>query len=407
MAKVGEEKLSAQQLIALEEKYGAHNYHPLDVVITRASGVWVWDVEGNRYLDFLAAYSAVNQGHCHPKIVEALKAQAERVTLTSRAFRNDQLGPLCQQLSELTGFAKFLPMNSGAEAVETAIKAARKWGYTVKGVPRDKAEIIAFEGNFHGRTTTIVGFSTEEQYRYGFGPFTPGFRVVPYGDLEAVASAINQNTVAVLVEPIQGEGGIIVPPSGYLKGLRELTQKHGVLLVVDEIQSGLGRTGKLFAYEHEGIRPDIVIIGKALGGGCVPISGILADDEVMGVFRPGDHGSTFGGNPLACAVARVALKVLVEEGMIENSARLGDYFLERLRAIASPHVKEVRGKGLWIGVELVPEAGGARRFCESLQKEGLLCKETHVNTIRFAPPLVITKDELDWALERIAKVLTS
>lgn len=407
MAKVGEEKLSAQQLIALEEKYGAHNYHPLDVVITRASGVWVWDVEGNRYLDFLAAYSAVNQGHCHPKIVEALKAQAERVTLTSRAFRNDQLGPLCQQLSELTGFAKFLPMNSGAEAVETAIKAARKWGYTVKGVPRDKAEIIAFEGNFHGRTTTIVGFSTEEQYREGFGPFTPGFRVVPYGDLEAVASAINQNTVAVLVEPIQGEGGIIVPPAGYLKGLRELTQKHGVLLVVDEIQSGLGRTGKLFAYEHEGIRPDIVIIGKALGGGCVPISGILADDEVMGVFRPGDHGSTFGGNPLACAVARVALKVLVEEGMIENSARLGDYFLERLRAIASPHVKEVRGKGLWIGVELVPEAGGARRFCEALQKEGLLCKETHVNTIRFAPPLVITRDELDWALERIAKVLTS
>lgn len=407
MAKVGEEKLSAQQLIALEEKYGAHNYHPLDVVITRASGVWVWDVEGNRYLDFLAAYSAVNQGHCHPKIVEALKAQAERVTLTSRAFRNDQLGPLCQQLSELTGFARFLPMNSGAEAVETAIKAARKWGYTVKGVPRDQAEIIAFEGNFHGRTTTIVGFSTEEQYREGFGPFTPGFRVVPYGDLEAVASAINQNTVAVLVEPIQGEGGIIVPPAGYLKGLRELTQKHGVLLVVDEIQSGLGRTGKLFAYEHEGIRPDIVIIGKALGGGCVPISGILADDEVMGVFRPGDHGSTFGGNPLACAVARVALKVLVEEGMIENSARLGDYFLERLRAIASPHVKEVRGKGLWIGVELVPEAGGARRFCEALQKEGLLCKETHVNTIRFAPPLVITRDELDWALERIAKVLTS
>ncbi|MFN3414192.1 MAG: ornithine--oxo-acid transaminase, partial [Thermoanaerobaculum sp.] len=390
-----------------EEKYGAHNYHPLDVVITRASGVWVWDVGGNRYLDFLAAYSAVNQGHCHPKIVEALKAQADRVTLTSRAFRNDQLGPLCQQLSELTGFAKFLPMNSGAEAVETAIKAARKWGYTVKGVPRDQAEIIAFEGNFHGRTTTIVGFSTEEQYREGFGPFTPGFRVVPYGNLEAVAAAINENTVAVLVEPIQGEGGIIVPPAGYLKGLRELTQKHRVLLVVDEIQSGLGRTGKLFAYEHEGIRPDIIIIGKALGGGCVPISGILADDEVMGVFRPGDHGSTFGGNPLACAVARVALRVLVEEGMIANSARLGDYFLEKLRAMPSLHVKEVRGKGLWIGVELVPEAGGARRFCEALQKEGLLCKETHVNTIRFAPPLVITKEELDWALERIAKVLAS
>jgi len=399
--------LSAQELIALEEKYGAHNYHPLDVVITRASGVWVWDVEGNKYLDFLAAYSAVNQGHCHPKIVAALKEQADRVTLTSRAFRNDQLGPLCQQLCELTGFARFLPMNSGAEAVETAIKAARKWAYTVKGVPKDSAEIIAFEGNFHGRTTTIVSFSTEEQYREGFGPFTPGFRIVPYGDLDAVAAAINQHTAAVLVEPIQGEGGIIVPPAGFLAGLRELTAKHRVLLMVDEIQSGLGRTGKLFAYEHEGVRPDVVIIGKALGGGCVPISGILADDEVMGVFRPGDHGSTFGGNPLACAVARVALQVLVEEGMVENSARLGSYFLEKLRQIPSRHVKEVRGKGLWIGVELLPEAGGARRFCEALQKQGLLCKETHVNTIRFAPPLVITKEEVDWALERIAKVLAA
>jgi ornithine--oxo-acid transaminase len=399
--------LSAQELIALEEKYGAHNYHPLDVVITRASGVWVWDVEGNKYLDFLAAYSAVNQGHCHPKIVAALKEQADRVTLTSRAFRNDQLGPLCQQLCELTGFARFLPMNSGAEAVETAIKAARKWAYTVKGVPKDSAEIIAFEGNFHGRTTTIVSFSTEEQYREGFGPFTPGFRIVPYGDLDAVAAAINEHTAAVLVEPIQGEGGIIVPPAGFLAGLRELTAKHRVLLMVDEIQSGLGRTGKLFAYEHEGVRPDVVIIGKALGGGCVPISGILADDEVMGVFRPGDHGSTFGGNPLACAVARVALQVLVEEGMVENSARLGSYFLEKLRQIPSRHVKEVRGKGLWIGVELLPEAGGARRFCEALQKQGLLCKETHVNTIRFAPPLVITKEEVDWALERIAKVLAA
>jgi len=399
--------LSAQELIALEEKYGAHNYHPLDVVITRASGVWVWDVEGNKYLDFLAAYSAVNQGHCHPKIVAALKEQADRVTLTSRAFRNDQLGPLCQQLCELTGFARFLPMNSGAEAVETAIKAARKWAYTVKGVPKDSAEIIAFEGNFHGRTTTIVSFSTEEQYREGFGPFTPGFRIVPYGDLDAVAAAINQHTAAVLVEPIQGEGGIIVPPAGFLAGLRELTAKHRVLLMVDEIQSGLGRTGKLFAYEHEGVRPDVVIIGKALGGGCVPISGILADDEVMGVFRPGDHGSTFGGNPLACAVARVALQVLVEEGMVENSARLGSYFLEKLRQIPSRHVKEVRGKGLWIGVELLPEAGGARGFCEALQKQGLLCKETHVNTIRFAPPLVITKEEVDWALERIAKVLAA
>lgn len=401
----GEKHLSAKELIALEEKHGAHNYHPLDVVITRASGVWVWDVEGNRYLDFLAAYSAVNQGHCHPKIVAALKEQAERVTLTSRAFRNDQLGPLCQQLSELSGFSRFLPMNTGAEAVETAIKAARKWGYTVKGVPKDQAEIIVFQGNFHGRTTTIVSFSTEEQYREGFGPFTPGFRILPYGDLAAVEAALTDNTVAVLVEPIQGEGGIIVPPAGFLKGLRELTQRQKVLLLVDEIQSGLGRTGKLFAYEHEGIRPDVVIIGKALGGGCVPISGILADDEVMGVFRPGDHGSTFGGNPLACAVARVALRVLLEEGMIENSARLGEYFLQQLRSLASAHVKEVRGKGLWIGVELVPEAGGARRFCEALQKEGLLCKETHVNTIRFAPPLVITKDEIDWAMERVARVL--
>lgn len=398
-------ELTPKELIDLEELYGAHNYHPLDVVITRAAGVWVWDVEEKRYLDFLAAYSAVNQGHCHPKIVAALKEQAERVTLTSRAFRNDQLGPLCRDLCELTGFGRFLPMNTGAEAVETAIKAARKWGYTVKGVARDKAEIIVFEGNFHGRTTTIVSFSTEEQYREGFGPFTPGFRILPYGDLKAVAEAINENTVAVLVEPIQGESGIIIPPQGFLKGLRELTREQKVLLLVDEIQSGLGRTGKLFAFEHEGIRPDVVIIGKALGGGCVPISGILADDEVMNVFQPGDHGSTFGGNPLACAVARVALKVLQEEGMIANSARLGQYFLERLKGIASPHVKEVRGKGLWIGVELVPEAGGARRFCEALKEEGLLCKETHVNTIRFAPPLVISQSEIDWALERVAQVI--
>lgn len=398
-------ELTPKELIDLEERYGAHNYHPLDVVITRAAGVWVWDVEGKKYLDFLAAYSAVNQGHCHPKIVAALKEQAERVTLTSRAFRNDQLGPLCRELCELTGFGRFLPMNTGAEAVETAIKAARKWGYTVKGVARNKAEIIVFEGNFHGRTTTIVSFSTEEQYREGFGPFTPGFRIVPYGDLKAVAEAINENTVAVLVEPIQGESGIIIPPPGFLKGLRELTREQKVLLLVDEIQSGLGRTGKLFAFEHEGIRPDVVIIGKALGGGCVPISGILADDEVMNVFQPGDHGSTFGGNPLACAVARVALKVLQEEGMIANSARLGEYFLERLKGIASPHVKEVRGKGLWIGVELFPEAGGARRFCEALKEEGLLCKETHVNTIRFAPPLVISQSEIDWALERVAKVI--
>ncbi len=395
------------QLIALEEQYGAHNYHPLDVVIERARGVWVWDVDGKKYLDFLAAYSAVNQGHCHPRIVAALKEQADRVTLTSRAFRNDQLGPLCRQITEMTGFARFLPMNSGAEAVETAVKAVRKWGYKVKGIPDGKAEIIVCEDNFHGRTTTIVSFSTDPQYRDGFGPFTPGFVVVPYGDVEAIAQAITPNTAAILVEPIQGESGIIAPPAGFLARLRELATAQGVLLALDEIQSGLGRTGKLFAYEHEGIRPDVVIIGKALGGGCLPISGILASDEVMGVFKPGDHGSTFGGNPLACAVARVALDVLVEEGMIENSAELGDYFIDRLRRIASPHVKEVRGKGLWIGFELQPSAGGARRFCEALKERGLLCKETHVNTIRFAPPLMITREEIDWAMQHIEAVLTA
>jgi ornithine--oxo-acid transaminase len=396
---------SSAEFVRLEETYGAHNYHPLDVAISRARGVWVWDVEGNKYLDFLAAYSAMNHGHCHPRIVAALKEQAERLTLTSRAFRNDQLGPLCAELCELTGYSRFLPMNTGAEAVETAIKAARKWAHTVKGVPDDRGEILVFEGNFHGRTTTIVGFSSEEQYRNGFGPFTPGFRLLPYGNAQAVERAITPETVAILVEPIQGENGIVVPPAGYLRRLREVASANRVLLVLDEIQSGLGRTGKLFCYEHEGIRPDIVVIGKALGGGCVPVSGILADDEVMGVFKPGDHGSTFGGSPLACAVARVALRTLVEEGMIANSARLGDYFIERLRAMKSPHFKEVRGRGLWIGVELAPEAGGARRFCEALQREGLLCKETHVNTIRFAPPLVITREEIDWALERIAKIL--
>ncbi|OFV81593.1 MAG: ornithine--oxo-acid transaminase [Acidobacteria bacterium RBG_13_68_16] len=397
---------TSAEFVRLEETYGAHNYHPLDVVISRARGVWVWDVEGNKYLDFLAAYSAMNQGHCHPRIVAALKEQAERLTLTSRAFRNDQLGPLCAELCELTGFSRFLPMNTGAEAVETAIKAARKWAHTVKGVPDDRGEILVFEGNFHGRTTTIVGFSSEEQYRAGFGPFTPGFRLLPYGNAEAVESAITRETVAILVEPIQGENGIVVPPAGYMRRLREVASANRVLLILDEIQSGLGRTGKLFCYEHEGIRPDIVVIGKALGGGCVPVSGILADDEVMGVFKPGDHGSTFGGSPLACAVAHAALRALVEEGMIANSARLGEYFIQRLRAMKSANIKEVRGKGLWIGVELAPEAGGARRFCEALQRQGLLCKETHVNTIRFAPPLVITREEIDWALERIVNVLT-
>ncbi len=397
--------MRSSDYIELEDRYGATNYHPLDVVVARAEGIWVWDVDGNRYMDCLAAYSAVNQGHCHPRIVKTMVEQACRVALTSRAFRNDQLGPFCKELSELTGFARVLPMNTGAEAVETAIKAARKWAYTVKGVPEGQAEILTFEGNFHGRTTTIVGFSPEQQYREGFGPFTPGFRLLPYGDADAVAAAITPNTAAVLIEPIQGEGGIIIPPEGYLRRLRELTAQNKVLLVVDEIQAGLGRTGKLFAYEHEGIRPDIVIIGKALSGGMYPVSAILADDEVMGVFRPGDHGSTYGGNPLGAAVARTALQVLLEEGMIEASARNGAYFIEQLQAIDSSHVKEVRGRGLWIGIELEDSAGGARRFCEALQDKGLLCKETHHNIIRVAPPLTITREEIDWAVERIAEVL--
>jgi len=396
---------SSADLIALEERYGAHNYHPLDVVVARAEGVWVWDVEGNRYLDCLAAYSAVNQGHCHPKILAALRQQAEKVTLTSRAFRNDQLGPFYRDLCELSGFDRALPMNTGAEAVETAIKAARKWAYTVKGVADGEAEILVFDQNFHGRTTTVVGFSSEEQYKRGFGPFTPGFRLLPYGDAAAVAAAITPNTAAVLIEPIQGEGGIIIPPDGYLAELRRLCSEHRVLLMTDEIQSGLGRTGKLFAYQHEGIRPDVVILGKALSGGVYPVSAVLADEEVMGVFHPGDHGSTYGGNPLGAAVGRAALAALVDEGMVENSARLGAYMLERLGRLDSPHVHEIRGRGLWIGIELNREAGGARRFCEALQREGVLCKETHDHVIRFAPPLVITRDEVDWALERLERVL--
>ncbi len=390
--------------IRLEEEYGAHNYHPLDVVVQRASGVWVWDVEGNKYLDFLAAYSAVNQGHAHPRIRRALVEQAERVTLISRAFRNDQLGPFYKEVSNLTGYRRMLPMNSGAEAVETAIKIARKWGYRIKGIPDGKAEILVFHGNFHGRTTTIVGFSDEPQYRDGFGPFPPGFRLIPYGDLEAVEKAMGPNVAAVLVEPIQGESGIIVPPEGFLRGIESACRKHRVLFIADEIQSGLGRTGKLFAFQHEGVHPDVVIVGKALGGGFYPISGILADDDVMEVFRPGDHGSTFGGNPLACAVAREALRVLVDENLVENSATLGEYFIGRLRTLKSRHISTIRGRGLWIGVELRPEAGGARRFCEALMRHRVLCKETHVHTIRFAPPLSITREELDWGFERVAAV---
>ena len=394
----------AAEYIRLESKYGANNYHPLDVVLTRGEGVWVWDVEGKRYLDFLAAYSAVNQGHAHPRIQAALVEQAKKLTLTSRAFRNDQLGPLYKEIHELGGYARMLPMNSGAEAVETAIKAARKWGYKVKGIPDDQAEILVFRGNFHGRTTAIVGFSDEAQYRDGFGPFAPGFKLLPYGDLQAIRQAMNPNVAAVLIEPIQGESGIIIPPAGYLAGIEQLCREQRVLFIADEIQSGLGRTGKLFAFQHENVRPDVVIIGKALAGGFYPVSAILADDEVMGVFNPGDHGSTFGGNPLACAVARAALRVLVDENLIDRSAELGVYFMDKLKTISSPHIKEVRGRGLWIGVELVPEAGGARRFCEALGHKGLLCKETHEDTIRFAPPLCIERDDLDWAFEQVVSM---
>lgn len=393
--------MQTYEFIELEDNYGAHNYKPLDVVLSRGQGVWVWDVEGKKYLDCLASYSAVNQGHCHPKIMETMREQAGKLTLTSRAFRNDQLGLFYKELCELTNSHKVLPMNSGAEAVETVIKAVRKWGYTVKGVPRDKAEIIVCENNFHGRTITLVGFSTEEHYREGFGPFTPGFKIVPFGDIEALQAAITPNTVGFLLEPIQGEAGIIIPPAGYLKKAKAVCEKNHVVFILDEIQTGLGRTGKLLAEQHDGIEADITLVGKALSGGFYPISAVLSNTEVLGVLRPGEHGSTFGGNPLACAVARTALKVLIEESMIENAARMGAYFLGELKKIKSSHIKEVRGRGLMIGVELFPEAGGARAYCERLMSHGVLCKETHDDIIRFAPPLVIKQDEIDWALERI------
>lgn len=397
--------MQTQEYINLEERYGAHNYHPLDVVITRGEGVWVWDVDGKRYLDCLSAYSALNQGHVHPKILAAMLEQAGRVTLTSRAFRNDQLPLFYKELSEITGYGMSLPMNSGAEAVETAVKLARKWAYVKKGIPRHQAEIITFKGNFHGRTVTTISFSTEPAYRDDFGPFTPGFVTVPYGDSQAVGQAITPNTAAVLVEPIQGEGGVIIPPAGFLKDLAEICQKHNVLLLADEIQTGLGRTGMLFACQYEGVRPDVTIIGKALAGGFYPVSAVLADEEILGLFKPGEHGSTFGGNPLAAAVARAALKVLVEERMVENARQMGEYFMEHLSEIPSPHVKTVRGKGLLIGVELKPSAGGARRFCEALEDRGILAKETHEHVIRFAPPLIIKKETIDWAVPHIREVL--
>lgn len=393
----------ATDLIGLEERYGAHNYHPLDVVVSRAEGVWVWDVEGRKYLDCLAAYSAVNQGHCHPRILEALVSQARRVTLTSRAFRNDQLPLLLERLHEVTGMDLALLMNSGAEAVETALKAARKWGETVKGVPEGQAEIIACANNFHGRTISIVSFSTEAQYRAGFGPFTPGFTIVPFGDADALARSITPNTCAFLVEPIQGEAGIILPPDGYLAACERICRERGVLLIVDEIQSGLGRAGRLFAHQHEGVRPDGIIIGKALSGGFYPVSAFAATRELLGVFEPGDHGSTFGGNPLACAVARAALDVIEQERLAERAATLGAYFMECLRDIRSPVVKEVRGRGLWIGLELHEPA---RPYCEALMRQGMLCKETHERVIRIAPPLVITREQIDWAAGRLHRVLT-
>lgn len=399
--------MKTEDYVKLEDQYGAHNYHPLDVVIDRAEGVWVWDVEGNKYLDCLAAYSAVNQGHCHPAIVAALVDQSSKVALVSRAFRNSELGMFYKEVSELTGFSRILPMNTGAEGVESAIKLARKWAYTVKGVPRDQAEILVFSDNFHGRTTMIVGFSSEPQYKDGFGPYSAGFRILPYGDADAVEQAMNPNVAAILIEPVQGEGGIIIPPEGYLRRLRDIATEHNALLIADEIQSGLGRTGKMFAYEHENIRPDMLILGKALSGGLYPVSVVCADDEIMDVFKPGDHGSTYGGNPAAAAVARAALRVLVDENLVERSATLGKYLADQLRAIDSDYIQEIRAIGLWIGIELKPEAGGARQFCEALQDLGILCKETHEHVIRIAPPLVISSEEIDWALERLTQVLTS
>jgi len=398
--------LRSQDYIKIEDQYGAHNYQPLDVVLTRGQGIWLEDVEGKKYMDFLAAYSAVNQGHCHPRLVKVMQEQCARLTLTSRAFRNDQWPLLAKELCELTGYEMVLPMNSGAEAVETAIKAARKWGYLYKGVARDKAEIIVCKGNFHGRTTTIISFSTDEQYKDGFGPLTPGFVAIEYGSIEELKRALNPNTVAFLVEPIQGESGVIVPPEGWLKASSEICRENKVLLIADEIQSGLGRTGKLFACEHENVRPDVVIIGKALSGGMYPVSAVVASQEILGVFKPGDHGSTYGGNPLGSAIAREALKIIIDEKLPQKSAESGAYLMRKLKEIESPYIEQIRGKGLWVGIVLKPSAGGARRFCVALQERGILAKETHENVIRLAPPLNITRSELDQAIAILQEVLT-
>jgi ornithine--oxo-acid transaminase len=392
---------------ALERQYGTSNYEPFNIVLRRGRGVWVWDVDDRRYLDCLSAYSAVNQGHCHPRILAALTEQASRLAITSRAFMNDQLPLFCQELCAATHSHRVLPMNSGAEAVESAIKVARKWGYELKGVPGDRAEIIVCANNFHGRTLTIVGFSTDPTARNGFGPFTPGFsRIVPFGDAASLEAAITPNTVAFLVEPIQGEAGVIIPPAGYLKSVREICTRHNVILILDEIQTGLGRTGRLLAEEHEGIEADLTLVGKALSGGFYPVSAVLSNDEVLGVLKPGEHGSTFGGNPLGCAVARAALKALIEEGMVENASTMGARFLAGLRQIKSWAIKEIRGRGLMIAIELHPQAGGARRYCNALRERGVLCKDTHDHSIRISPPLVITSEEIDWALEQFDATLT-
>ena len=388
------------------ERYSAHNYHPLPVVLERGEGSWVWDVEGNRYLDMLSSYSAVNQGHRHPAIIAAAREQLDRLTLTSRAFHNDQMGPFLRELCEASGFDAALPMNTGAEAVETAIKMVRKWGYEVKGVPDDQAEIIVCEDNFHGRTTTIVGFSSEDQYREGFGPFTPGFTLIPYGDIDALRAAIGPNTVGFLVEPIQGEAGVIVPPDGYMREAAEVCRGAGVALVADEIQTGLGRTGRMFCCDWEGVRPDVLIVGKALGGGVYPVSAAIADAQFMAVFRPGDHGSTFGGNPLGAAVGMASLRVIIEEDLPGRSDELGSWFMDRLRAIPSPHVEEVRGRGLMIGVVIRESSGTARPFCEALQARGILAKETHHQVVRFAPPLTVAREDLEAALVEIEAVLS-
>lgn len=388
------------KFIDTETRLGAHNYKPLDVILTRGKGVWVWDSDGNRYLDCLCAYSAVSQGHCHPEILAAMVEQAGRLTITSRAFRNDQLALFYEDLARLTGSHKILPMNSGAEAVESAIKAVRKWGYETRGVPKNKAEIIVCANNFHGRTIAIVGFSTDPTAYDGFGPYPGGFKIVPFGDYEALEAAITEHTVAFLVEPVQGEAGVIIPPAGYFAKVRDLCTRKQIMLILDEIQTGLGRTGRLLAEEHEGIEADVTLLGKALSGGFYPVSAVLSNTEVLGALKPGQHGSTFGGNPLACAVSRAALRVLTEEGMIENAARLGPYFLEGLRSVSTNAVREVRGRGLMLAVELHPEAGGALAYVEELARQGVLAKDVHENTIRIAPPLIITREQIDWAIER-------